>query len=141
MKLLGRERGNCLHYVVAALIKEGEQYFLIERATFPYAWGCVAGHIDSTDATPEDALRRELREEVGLEAQTLRLLWRKIVDNECKDGTALHDYSIYEVIARGSVNPSPREVKRYGWFTSDQLQDISLTPFWTVYFQDCRNDR
>jgi ADP-ribose pyrophosphatase YjhB (NUDIX family) len=50
---------------VAALIEHGRGLLLERRADTP-AWGLVAGALED-DETLEDALRREVREETGLE--------------------------------------------------------------------------
>ena len=50
---------------VAALIEHGGQLLLERRSDAPF-WGLVAGALED-DETLEEALRREIREETGLE--------------------------------------------------------------------------
>ena len=45
---------------------------LLERAARPGFWQSVTGSIERADEPLEDAARRELREETGIEAQALR---------------------------------------------------------------------
>jgi len=37
--------GDALHYSVGALIKQREKFLLIERATEPFGFAVLAGHI------------------------------------------------------------------------------------------------
>lgn len=54
-----------MHYSVGALIQQDDKYLLINRAMPPLGFAGVAGHIDE-DETSEEAVVRELMEEVGL---------------------------------------------------------------------------
>lgn len=62
---------------VAALMVNAAGCLLIcERATIPGAWQFPQGGVDSGE-TPEDALFREVREEVGLEPQHYEVIDRR----------------------------------------------------------------
>lgn len=50
---------------VAALIEHAGLYLACERTDRPGVWQSVQGGIDAEDASPEDALLREMREEIG----------------------------------------------------------------------------
>ncbi|MFI9330503.1 NUDIX domain-containing protein [Kitasatospora sp. NPDC052868] len=64
------------HRVRAVLLTPNDTMLLIKRirpGIDPY-WVIVGGKIEPTDASPEDALLREVREEIAGEAQIVSLL-------------------------------------------------------------------
>lgn len=68
---------------VRAVLTDAEaSYVLIKRTRpgqQPY-WTAPGGGVEVTDATPEDALRRELREELGAEAEIGPVLFERPID-------------------------------------------------------------
>ena len=61
------------HRVVAGLLRRGDRVLLCHRAAgrrwYPDAWDLPGGHVEDGE-TPEQALVRELREELGVEVAT-----------------------------------------------------------------------
>ncbi|MET8980904.1 NUDIX domain-containing protein [Streptomyces sp. NPDC004539] len=63
---------------VRALLPTPSRALLLIRRTrpgVPVYWVTPGGKVEPTDVTHEDALRRELREEIAGVADSLRLLW------------------------------------------------------------------
>lgn len=66
----------CLRDAVAAIIVDSERRYLLQHRDdrpgiwYPDHWGCFGGAIDAGE-TPDAAIRRELREELGWEPQAL----------------------------------------------------------------------
>jgi ADP-ribose pyrophosphatase YjhB (NUDIX family) len=60
---------------VGAIITRGSRILLARRAAAPYAgtWDVAGGFLEAGE-TPEQALRRELNEELGVEPRTARLV-------------------------------------------------------------------
>jgi ADP-ribose pyrophosphatase YjhB (NUDIX family) len=52
------------------LCQKDGKILLIERAKFPKGFACPAGHVDE-DSDYETSAKRELKEEVGLDAENL----------------------------------------------------------------------
>nr|WP_280722105.1 NUDIX domain-containing protein [Kitasatospora sp. MAA4] len=73
--------------VRAVLLTPNNTLLLIKRIRpgIPPYWVIVGGKIEATDASREDALRREVREETGGEAQIVRLLHTIETDGERQD--------------------------------------------------------
>ncbi|MFJ6771009.1 NUDIX domain-containing protein [Kitasatospora sp. NPDC091257] len=75
------------HRVRAVLLTPNDTMLLIKRirpGTDPY-WVIVGGKIEPTDASPEDALLREVREEIAGEAEIVSLLHTVETDGERQD--------------------------------------------------------
>jgi len=123
-----------MHYTVAALIQENNRYLLIDRVRPPFGWACIAEHVEEEDATLEDTLKRGVKEEMGLEVITAHVIKQKIEQNICKDGTALHHFTVYDTVVSGAPSPKKDEVKAYSWFALKEIEKLTLTPYWTKFF-------
>lgn len=116
---------ECDHTSVGMLAWKDGQLLLIERRTFPFGFAPPAGHVDG-DLSFELAAKRELKEEVGLKTQSLRLLFEANINNNCrrKDGN-WHHWKIYEVEAEGNVKKNDSETVKVGWFTSQTIKRLA----------------
>lgn len=123
------------HYSVGALIERGNEYLLIDRAKVPFGYGCVSGHVDE-DETPEQALVREVLEEVGLGIESYELLFEDIEESgHCSRGSPLHHWSVYKCTISGEPKTSD-EVKSVGWYNKDEIGMLSLEPAWERFFRE-----
>jgi 8-oxo-dGTP diphosphatase len=77
-------------------------------------WGIPGGFIEHGEQ-PEEALRRELREEVGLELESAEIV---IVRTMKK---TKHLEIIFRCRSQGTVEPRSREIKVASWFAPDRL--------------------
>ncbi|QDY77077.1 NUDIX hydrolase [Streptomyces qinzhouensis] len=73
--------------VRAVLVTPNDTMLLIKRIRpgIPAYWVIVGGKVEPTDASPEDALRREVREEIAGEAEIVSLLHTIETDDEHQD--------------------------------------------------------
>ncbi|MDH6113961.1 ADP-ribose pyrophosphatase YjhB (NUDIX family) [Kitasatospora sp. MAP12-15] len=73
--------------VRAVLLTPDNTLLLIKRIRpgIPPYWVIVGGKVEATDASREDALRREVREEIAGEAEIVRLLHTIKTDDERQD--------------------------------------------------------
>jgi len=74
---------TCDHTSVGIIVRQGDKFLLIERMKFPFGFAPPAGHVDG-DESFEIAARRELTEEVGLEAVSIKLLFEGRKENVCR---------------------------------------------------------
>jgi mutator protein MutT len=90
-----------------------------DRATYPGVWDLPGGHVEPGESPPA-AARRELREELGIEAE-LGAAWRVLTDGA-------DELSVWLVRAwTGEVrNVADHEHERLGWFTAGELAALDL---------------
>ncbi len=115
---------TCDHKSVGMLVYKDGLLLLIERGKFPFGFALPAGHVDE-DINFEDAAVRELKEEVGLNVQDLKLLFEGRRENHCRreDGT-WHYWKIYQVDVVGELDRSLDETKQAGWYAVEQIKEL-----------------
>jgi 8-oxo-dGTP diphosphatase len=106
---------------VGAMIFDDQGQILLLEHTFrsDKGWGIPGGFI-SKNEQPEAALRRELREEIGIEVENVELLFAR---------TLLRPKQIefyFRATALGTPEPCSFEIKSAAWFSLDDLpSDLS----------------
>ena len=114
----------CDHTSVGILVWQDKKLLLIERKRFPFGFAPPAGHLDG-DSFGE-AAKRELKEEVGLNALSLKLLLKEKKDNKCRrDGGNFHNWEIFEAKTQGEIKPSPDETKSAGFYDLDFVKRLA----------------
>lgn len=116
---------KCDHKSVGVLVWQDGRLLLIERKNFPWGFAPPAGHVDGDDSF-EVAAVRELKEEVGLEGENLRLLIEGRKENKCRreDGN-WHYWKIYEADTEGVLRRNIQETKQVGWYSKKEIMDLA----------------
>lgn len=111
---------NCVNDII---IIKNKRVLLIKRQQNPQAewWALIGGYID-WDETLEDSVRRELKEEVGLEVKEMKFLGVYSDPERDLDGRQNIGHC-YIVKPRGEIKTEPTEVSEYGWFELDNLPE------------------
>ncbi len=116
---------QCDHTSVGMFVWKNDKLLLIERAKFPFGFAVPAGHVDG-DKTFEDSAIRELKEEVGLNAENLELVIENRKENPCRrEGGTWHYWKIYKVVTTGDIERSKDETKKVGWYTKEQIKKLA----------------
>ncbi len=119
-------RKKCDHTSVGMLVWKGSELLLIKRKRPPFGFAAPAGHVDG-DSSYEIAAKRELKEEVGLEAVSLHLIQEEDISNQCyREGGTWHHWKVYEVRAEGGLEGSEAETIMVGWFTKEEIKKLAL---------------
>jgi nucleoside triphosphatase len=127
--------GEETRVIVVGLIKNDQDDILIckmphNRGVFPNQWGLPGGGVEEGERIGE-ALRREIREEVGLELSDVRPLFFKdgLYEKLFPDGEKRPIYMIYLIYACRALshdvvlNP---EFIEYAWATPEVLNEYDL---------------
>lgn len=126
-------RGNntvaktCDHTSVGMFVWKEGKLLLIERARFPAGFAVPAGHVDANTSF-EDAARRELREEVGVDVDVVELIAEGRRENVCRrEGGVWHLWKLYKVAAPANleVNRSLDETKRADWYSPEEIASLA----------------
>lgn len=135
MKNIMADEKPTLDLVVAGYIMRNNQLLLIHHKKLD-KWLPVGGHIEENE-TPDDALRREIREEVGMEVEFLQypmprrgnkreLAMPFYVNKHHMNETHLH-YCLYYVLKHvsGEINIQKTELKAGQWLREHELMSLS----------------
>ena len=101
-----------------------------ERGVFPGQWGFPGGGIEPSEQM-EPALRRELREELGIEIENIRPAFFKdcLHQKTFADGTSREVYMIFLLFHCTAVQDELRlndEFVEYRWVSKNQVESLDL---------------
>lgn len=116
---------------VGALIIDNGRILLVERGREPLKgyWSIPGGAVETGEPLQE-ALRREVREETGLEVEIVHLIevFERIMKGS--DGVAEYHYILIDYICRptGGTLQAADDASRAQWFTQDEVAALKITP-------------
>lgn len=129
------QEGKPMHFSVGALIERDGKYLLIDRATEPFGFAGIAGHVDEGEDA-QSAVVREVKEEVGLDVKDLKLLFEEELGwNWCNKGTAVHYWYLFRCRTTGDMSRDARETKSAGWYLKEDIKYLKLEPVWDYWFK------
>jgi 8-oxo-dGTP pyrophosphatase MutT (NUDIX family) len=134
MPNLNESKKDLKKNAVAVIVNNDNKILLLKRGDhkefwMPNKWSLVGGGIDKKDKNPEDAVKREIKEETGLEID-------KFVDTFT---IQRHDDSIEHVFAcRYEGEPTDIVVDgfentNYGWFDVSEMEYLDTVPHLIEY--------
>lgn len=127
--------GKPMHYTVGAVIEKNRKYLLIDRALPPFGWAGIAGHIGDNE-NPANAILRKIKEEVGLDVITKKLIFKEEVPwNTCRVKVDCHYWWLYECKTKGEVSIDPEGAKSYKWASKKEISKLKLEPVWDYWFK------
>lgn len=98
------------------ITNEGGKVLLLDHRIRPSSgWGLPGGFLEHGEQ-PEEGIRREIREEIGLELADLRLLRTRIVRT--------HLEILFRATASGVPEISSREIRGFDWFSVGELPEL-----------------
>ncbi len=105
---------------VDMIITKGNQVLLVKRGAEPFKgyWGTFGGFIE-WDETPEDAVRRETKEEAGVEVTSMKLLG---VYGDPKR----HPHQVITLVYKVEISGEPKagdDAEDVKWVDNDKIPD------------------
>jgi 8-oxo-dGTP diphosphatase len=115
---------------VGALIIEEGRILLVERGREPLkGWWSLPGGVVETGESLEQALRREVREETGLEVEIVCLLevFERIMRDDA--GATEYHYVLMDYLCRpaGGVLGAADDASRVAWVAEAGLGELRIT--------------
>ena len=105
--------------VVAIVTNEQGEILILDHFFRPrFSWGLPGGFLDANE-TPEQAIRRELREETSVELENISLLRVQTI------GT--HIEILFRATGKGEAKVSSQEIRDLGWYAFENLPEMSET--------------
>ena len=107
--------------VVAVIARDG-QFLVIKRSDHVVAPGafCFPGGAIEGEETEEEALVRELQEELGVNVRPIRKIWQSVTPWNVELFWWLADFD-----AAADLQPNPLEVAGATWLTPDEMLALS----------------
>lgn len=101
--------------VAAVVVNDNREVLLLNHVLRPFStWGLPGGFLDRNEQ-PEEALRREIREEVGIELGVLKLVRVRTIGR--------HIEMIFSADFTGEARVLSREISDLGWFGRDAVRE------------------
>src|SRR5579884_713310 len=127
---------HCNHTSVGTIVERGGKYLLFRRVKKPAGHAPSAGHVDELPyiGHPDEATiyakaaRRELQEEVGLEALRLDLVLEATTTFPCRRiGGTWHKWRIYRATVSPDAQPQGKadESRELTWYWPGELAQLA----------------
>jgi len=103
-------------------IKDGNRVLLGRKARKigEGLWNGMGGNVEQSDETIEDAAKREVREEVGVELENIKYMGS--IDFKFPDTGRINQVSMFVAEGyQGDLSPEPEEISELKWFDIENL--------------------
>lgn len=118
--------------VVSAIFKKGDQYLFGKKqkdvAPYPNAWHLLGGGVNLEEENLEEAIRREVKEEAGIELGKLKRVSFDEDYEPNKHGEMTHYvFLVFESEYKSGELNAKDDIEELKWFHKSELKNIPLT--------------
>lgn len=118
--------------VVSAIIKKGDEYLLGKKskniAPYPNTWHLLGGGVNLEEENLEGGIRREVKEEAGIELGTLKRISFDEDYEPNKHGEMTHYvFLVFESEYKSGEIKAKDDIEELQWFHKSELKNIPLT--------------
>lgn len=114
-----------------AVVTRGDKVLLAQRSKPPGIgkWGFPGGHLEMGETVGECAIR-ELREETGIDADTVRVLTAFDFIARDDGGRPVRHYTLIAVLCdwRAGAGEPIQDASAHGWFTVAEAEKLDTFP-------------
>lgn len=115
MKIIRVSQEKFTVSAAAIVFNDERKVLVLNHVLRPYSgWGLPGGFIEAGEQ-PEAGIRRELREETGLELHNVQMFKVRTLNR--------HIEMLFTATANGDVELKTNEIFDHGWFTPDTLPE------------------
>lgn len=126
-QVVKNSKGELSHLGVVAIIKnEGGKYLLLKRRIYPWGYAFVSGHVNK-DESIEEALRREIKEEIGVDLKSYRFLFKIEQDQRCIMLFYKQVNYVYECFIEKAEIKKNFESSSVNWYTPEEMKKLKLS--------------
>ncbi len=129
-----------LPFVVARIENEDGAILMgqhpdLQRMPYPLRWDMPGGKVNNNE-TPEEALKREIKEETGFDIQELKLIgvYHNFGDDPECTNTIPSLGLCYNAKISGDFQPT--EMNDMHWVSPEELRTLKLTPWTAAWLAD-----
>lgn len=118
--------------VVSAIIKKGDQYLFGKKqkdvAPYPNTWHLLGGGVNLEKEKLEEALRREVKEEAGIELGDIkRISFDEDYESNKHGEITNYVFLVYEGEYKSGELKAKDDIEKLQWFHKSELKNIPLT--------------
>lgn len=118
--------------IVSAIIEHEGKFLLGQKpkdvGPYPNTWHLLGGGVEMGEESLDDALRRELREEAGIELTSIKRVSFDEDYEPNKHGEMVHYiFLVYHVTPNSPQTTAKDDIVTLQWFSRDELKQIPLT--------------
>ena len=118
--------------IVSAIIEDGKGSFLFGRkppnvGPYPNTWHLIGGGLNHTSESAEEELKREIREEAGIEVDIIEKIGFDDDIEPNKHGIPTHYiFLVYRTRFRSGTPTPSDDIYQLSWFPKQDLSSLDL---------------
>lgn len=125
-QVIKNSKGERAHLGVVAIIKNANnKYLLVKRRIYPWGYAFVSGHVNKRESV-ENALKREVKEEIGVDIKSYRFLFTIEQDQRCIMLFYKQVNYVYECFIEDSNIKKNFESSAVQWYSPEEIKQLKL---------------